>query len=284
MSIGYLTHRLEITFWIAAVSVMKSRRAMRVLPFVLLLSLCLVSMSITSITLGRLAKDRETRPQAVQPTSGPTDTPPVATGQKNALLILADDLESPEPRLEGVWLCVFLPTAPRLTMLPLYPAALSGGHKEDLRLAGLFGLDGQKMPLPAFQDSLKAKGLWWDYMLVIDEAGIQDVVDLVGGIDLDAGHLNGIETLAYLPKAWEAPQEALYSQARLGSALCQAKNEMLEKIDSVQLIKILVNHVQANVSPTDMAAAVAWLKTQSDDHKFDCDFPTLPELFPAVIP
>jgi len=105
---------------------------------------------------------------------------PSGNGQLNLLAIGVDHLVSPQPNLESLWLIVFSPDVPHLMFLPIYPTSLDGRASDDSGepLVVNFALDTNGDPDQGFRNILKARGIWWDTFILVDEAGISNIMQL----------------------------------------------------------------------------------------------------------
>ena len=149
------------------------------------------------------------------------ERPQLASRQRNLLVIGVDDLGAFEPRLESVWMAIYLPGNPHFMLLPVYPSPKAASEEQSLNppLPQLFELGATKAPGVRFLEALEADGLWWTGYLILDHVALADVAEFLGG----AGELStevGAFDLASLPLAAVDSQQALLGQARLLQALC----------------------------------------------------------------
>jgi hypothetical protein len=283
MSFSSIFQRLEIAFWIAAIAVMKDRRALRFIPALIISSLCLLSGSLITTSLshhGQMGVGIKLPVIASAPATATSY--PLANGQKNLLVILVDQLESRSPHLEGVWLCVYIPSMPHLTLLPLYPAAFGGTNRSDETLASLFNFEADRKPASAFLEAIRSKGLWWDNTLVLDKIGVAKIVEISGGVDLGTGYINGEQAIARLPAAAESPRPALLGQGVLIRELCRRASSLLINIDPVRTLEQLSSHMVSDFSTDDLESG--WYRMRDYGGELNCEFPTLQEIAPTTTP
>ncbi|RPI35044.1 MAG: hypothetical protein EHM70_00880 [Chloroflexota bacterium] len=103
--------------------------------------------------------------------------PTLANGQRSVLIVVTDRVNTPNPRLLSAWLIVYVPTEPRLTYLPIYPAEA----ETDWQLSKSFHLNKQRGPggeisiHKSFLDVLQERDLWWSGYLVLDRDTIAEI-------------------------------------------------------------------------------------------------------------
>ncbi|MBN2548476.1 MAG: hypothetical protein JXB15_04935 [Anaerolineales bacterium] len=282
MNLTQISRRIEITFWLAAIAIMKDRRLLLWLKILAIVSLLAAFLLIGYSGVRKQILPRAF-PMAFQPvahTQAPTQP---ANGQVNVLVILVDRLEVEKPALEGVWLGVFLPSMPRVTLLPVYPAALQDAESQDERLEKAFRLDAKGQPAAKFQAILQEKELWWNNFIILDRTTVSEFIDLAGGIEIDQlGNQNGPESLAVLPHAWQAPERALVMQASLAAGLCRKKPAELVGANPVQTIDRLSRHMVFDFGIEEIVSA--WYQLQAYNGAISCEFPTLPGVIPTPAP
>jgi len=153
--------------------------------------------------------------------------------QKNILIIGVNSLDTEKPQLESVWLMMYVPIMPRVTLMPLYPSFVSQSGELSIRvdddLASAFHLEAGKTPSPDFLANLAGRGLWWNNYIVIDAEGLAEVIDYVGGLDRagsPARHaisrISGKKAVAAIPSTSDKPQHSLLEQTRVAQELCRS--------------------------------------------------------------
>jgi hypothetical protein len=269
-----LSERLEILFWNSAIRLMEDRKAVRFLPILLFVSMCLAAGIVTVAAAGRLVGTMaETAPLDAAPGEPEALRPAVSNGQHNVLLVLVDQLTTASSDLQGVWLVLRLPDSPRLVFLPLYPDGSNGDPDQDAVLKKLFTLEQDGRPGAAFLKGLKSRDVWWDYYLVVDQYLLRELVDLVGGVDLQGETLSGAQSLERLPSVDKDPESSLAGQARLLDALCKRSDRFGDLSTQVSSPRPLLAHLRSDFG-TD-AITGAWLRLQAYGIDLSCEFPTL---------
>lgn len=269
MSISTIIQRLEITFWMAWVAALRSIRVVRWAPVVLVISACGLALLITAGSAvylnGGLFGGQPARAEAMTVTN--TGTPL----QSNTLFILVDDMDSPQAKLEGVWLIVADPAYQHLTFLPLHPrSASAAGDMRDLAQA--YRQPGDGTLDPAFAEAVTSYGVWWDHFLVLDRTTLSALVELVGGVGLGNGLADGTLAIASLPEPGNQPEAVLERQALLLMGICQQSDVLFKGADPKIITGLL-----AGSSRSDLAAnefQTAWEALQQAGSP-TCEFPTI---------
>jgi hypothetical protein len=199
-----------------------------------------------------------------------TPEPATANGQRNVLVIGVDTLQPENARLESIWLILYFPGYSEFNLIPLFPAALSGGQSQDDALAGAFELQADHLPASEFLAAVQDLDLWWNKVLVIDEAGLARMIDQVGGVVLNGDTYGGANAVANLSNPWDAPKRALQGQASLAKALCSQSPGVFSP-ETIQAMGSLIGtHI---FTSGDMRSTLAdW---QNLNEPVSCQFPTL---------
>jgi len=210
----------------------------------------------------------------------------LATGQRNILIIGIDRLEAAEPRLESIWLALYVPTSPKITLMPIYPSLTQNqtGYQanQDATLAKGFALDDKYQPDLSFLKSLQNRGLWWNNFIVLDELAMVQIIDLTdpvgekGETDQEQAYqLNGIRTLADLPLPWENPLAAVLSQAKLLADLCHEAPDVQsgKQVETSIFSDQLSHHLVTDINPEQIRKD--WSNMMGIGTGISCEFPSL---------
>lgn len=190
-------------------------------------------------------------------------------GQRNLLVIGVDDLQASQPRLDGVWLVLYIQGYPQITLLPVYPQP-SGQENISpaLSLEKSFHLVRGSEIDPAFLDALKARQLWWNNYVLFDKTTADKLFQWTKRVG-QVG--SGAKSGADLPAAREDPDGALASQHKQIQDLCQAANLSTSE-DLSRLIELASQHV---ITDLDVKEAVSEFRDLlSHPQRLACEFPT----------
>jgi hypothetical protein len=194
---------------------------------------------------GRAAETKSTDIQADPPPEG------INNGQRNLLVAWVDRLDSASPRLEGLWLILFVPDSPSLTWLPLYPAGLIGNIAGSSSWVADFHLTPDGKLDPQFVADLRSKDVWWNNYLAIDEAGLVEIVNRNLNANEDPAITPqpnaGLRIISNMPLAWEDPAGALNAQFDLLDRFCLPPTASIHAASAADLIGPLDHHLITNL-------------------------------------
>ena len=272
MNISNLSNQIEIAFWTGVVSLLRPRKSTRLITITSFLLLCLVALLLMAFTFfykGRTSRSLEAKSAAVHmtPFLGRPDN-----GQENLLLILVDQVDATEPRLQGVWMLIHDPSGNKVYFMPIYPAQSEFGQdvKQSVGMGKISGL------APELEQVLQREGLWWDNFLIIDRETLASLVQLAGGIDLEDGRLDGQQVIGLLPIADQDAQTALDLQARIAQGVCQRFDSMVQNESPQALFELLIGggtqSVYSDLTHSELLTSWNRLKKAGG---MSCYFPTL---------
>ncbi len=180
----------------------------------------------------------------------------INNGQRNLLVAWVDSLDAKNPRLEGLWLVLFVPNSPSLTWLPLYPDGLIesiGGNPQwyaDFHLTPDGEFDSQ------FVDDLRSEDVWWNNHVVIDETGLVEIVNrslnVNGSPAITPQPDAGDRIIGNMPLAWEAPSEALKAQFDLLDSLCLSIPASTQAASPADLLDLLDHHLISDLQAEEI--------------------------------
>jgi hypothetical protein len=205
---------------------------------------------ISPVKSGRVSAPNFTDVQA--------DPPPVGinNGQRNLLVTWVDQLDSASPRLEGLWLVLFVPDSPSLTWLPLYPAGLIENVDGNQNWYQDFHLTQDGKLDPQFVADLRSKDVWWNNYLVIDNTGLVAIVNRNLNDSEDPAITPqpdaGGRIIANMPLAWENPAEALKAQFNLLDRFCLPPSTSYHAASGMDLISPLEHHLITNLQADEI--------------------------------
>jgi len=210
-------------------------------------------------------------PVATQIAATSTATP---NDQQNFLIIGVDDLEAESPRLESVWMLLYIPPTPQFTLIPLYPSAYAGGEETQDYMESTFALGNDLKPNPAFLVAVQSVNTWWNNYIILDETAMANVINTASADNAINNPDFGSRTIAMLPLAWEDPKAAVLAQAELLNGLCHdfARNFSGKNLDISS--KTLSNHVRSDLNAAQLTAMLQQM-TINKSERFRCQFPTI---------
>lgn len=238
---------------------MKTRFVISFLTF----TICL----LIGIQLGNHAKSPpdtrllETRPLVNSPSQ-----------QRSIVFIAADDLQSSEPRLVGVWLVLYRPDVPSISLLSLYPSQPSATSTQKIDLAAAFSLTKEGAPSSSFFKALQDFHFNWNGYLLIDDTGVAAIIDWMQGITVDNQTIGGIEALNGLIRPWENTRLASETQRDYLMSACKRMAQLPADSNWTSLLTgLMPQHLRTDLS-FDLILS-DWKRLVSGPDPFSCEFP-----------
>jgi hypothetical protein len=250
----------------------------RRLPYLLLFGCFL----LIGFSIGRGVLDDPAESRAIRPPSG------VAASQRNILVIGVDDLNARQPRLESIWLVIYLIDHPQAIFLPIYPPPTEGARTgeadpphpsldpaDQARLPGeLFKTAPDGSPDLDFLEAHQAKNLWWSGYILVDEIGMAEVVEAARKLGADdLGSTSGIRAIAEIPPAWVDPVGALAGQVELARTMCRYLKGAPSDLELSPLLDIIPRHARTDLNLTRATSELKNLL--SSPGGLSCEFPTV---------
>jgi hypothetical protein len=215
--------------------------------------------------------------------------PAMANGQRSILLITVDKLDARKPRLTGVWALLYVPTNPRLTLIPVFPTLNNRDTKGELAKSFKIQQEASSRKLdPTFIRLIQEQIPWWSGHIILDQRALAEVVDLwvyssgmisnnsPSNDDKRSAKNNRIQIISDLSDAWDDPYSALFSQASLYQELCwgMAWSEIDFKTSQTQELVIAIRkHFSSDLDPELILTEILNLRDLGGN--FICEFPTL---------
>jgi hypothetical protein len=196
------------------------------------------------------------------------------TGQRNLLIIGVDSLDREDPRLESLWLLLYLPGRSPVTCMPLYPGVSRAGSLEENPFVQAFGLDRSGKPEPAFFDRLRHEQVWWSGYVLLDEYALAAFIDHLGGLEMDGRRMDGVQALQGIPQPWQDRAGALGGQVALLRSICRrAGARMPEQVELAGYLEQTNRHLLADI---DLELEIQeWLGAAGPQPALECEFPLL---------
>jgi hypothetical protein len=214
--------------------------------------------------------------------------PALANEQRSILLVTVDDLDASKPRLTGVWAVLYVPTNPRLTLLPIYPTLNRGSEDKLANSFRLYKEAGTSRLDPAFVSLLEEHIPWWSGYILLDHTALTEVVNywayspgliressLFGSSSNVAKHY-GSQVISDLPSVWEDPYSSLFSQASLYQELCWGATWTDTGFEAGQTLEHMAqikNHYSTDLDPETILAEMQSLRGLGGS--LVCEFPTI---------
>jgi hypothetical protein len=197
--------------------------------------------------------------------------------QRNILLIGVDSFQAEEPRLEGVWMVLYLRDTPHFMLVPVYPSQVQDENQSalvDQNLARLFSLEDGQVPNAMFLQALKDKQLWWDGYIVLDKSALVEILAMTSSENEITGH-NQPPPAINLADIEEAPMRALLGQAQIAQELCRNSGLVIasDKSRYPALIAQASPHIRTDLNLVIIAGEVVGALRNGGG--ISCEFPSL---------
>jgi hypothetical protein len=218
------------------------------------------------ITIGRSIFRVNRQIEKKEQVSKETVTQP-ATGQNSWLILGVDNLKGAAPRLQSVWLALFFPGKPAVTLLPVFP--VPGGES----LGDTFSFDRRGDPGDEFTYALHEKRLWWTGYIVLDASALTDILDQLEnqGSSSLAGPV--VQDMVKLTETGGSFSTIQHSQTNLLAGACRQANGLLSFADAQRLAADLSPHLRTDLNLAQVTRA--WPVTEAGKLKVDCEFPMM---------
>jgi hypothetical protein len=197
--------------------------------------------------------------------------------QRNILLIGVDSFQAEEPRLEGVWMILYLRDTPHFMLVPIYPSQMQDENHSalvDQNLARLFSLEDGQIPNTLFLQALQDKQLWWDGYIVLDKSALVEILAMTSS---ESGTTSQSQQppAINLAEIEEAPMRALLVQAQLAQELCRNSGVMIasDKNRFPGLIAQASAHIRTDLDLAEIAGEV--VEALRHGGGISCEFPSL---------
>lgn len=161
--------------------------------------------------------------------------------QRSVLVIGVDDLRSPNPQLDSVWMVMYIPSLTSITIMPVYPTAFlkPDGLQValDSELAKNYDIDQNGLIKDSFFAYLRAIGMPWQASIVVDHQAVTGLINFMSKSQYQAEEKAG--------KSPSYPRPALNLVSDLNTSL---EVGAVERISVVQDICRL--SFKADLTPT----------------------------------
>jgi hypothetical protein len=218
-------------------------------------------------------------PQQIKALSGAPviQTPTISTGaavnQRKVLVVVVDNFLTDTPQLETIWLATYVNTRSQISLIPLFPASLSGGEQDDQEIDKNFKIDGDGVFSNELQNVFRSRQINWDHYLFLDEYGLAMLIDTIGGVDFGRGQVSGVRVLSQVPQAKDDAQAAIFAYAALARSICRQSGELVEMNDALDLYHQLGTHLRTDIP--EQLIVDEWQQLRKTKMGVFCDFPSL---------
>lgn len=197
------------------------------------------------------------------------------TEQLNVLVIGVEEVGAAETRLKSIWLILVPPNGGELTFLPIYPQAARSSIEVYAKPHEPLWVDARSVESATIIRLLAEQKTWWHEVVLVDEAGLASMLELLGGVDLYTETLAGVISINAAPNAWEQPQAALASQTALFKDICGQSIAFAQMLDPGAFLLPDSGHFKTSSNHVDLFSILHTISLRTSISGFGCQFPTL---------
>lgn len=206
--------------------------------------------------------------QQMEPESRPRVKIP-NNDQYNILIIGVDDMEKEDAQLESVWLVAHVRNSSRVTLIPIFPSP--DIPDQNINLPNSFHIEDGR-PGIEFWDAMRETNLWWKGYLVSDTGSSENLIDALGGVDINNQRMSGVQAVSNITSWRENPDIAVDHQKMLLESLCH--QFWGDQTTNKDIILELMDHaLHANLKTK--ITLTRWVTKSASDGNLTCEFPTL---------
>jgi hypothetical protein len=186
----------------------------------------------------------------------------MGNSQRNLLVLIVDNIQSPRSRLEGVWLLITAADTHQLILVPVYPGQANWSEP----LKSNFALTDELQPTTGFLDLLTDMVLW-DHYLLIDRDGINSILATTGqykrqASDTSISNANN-----------DADQLTLEEQTSLWGSICTSIAGIIDR-DELEAYFYRISQLVTTDLPWSDSTLLSLGGTGAGE-QITCEFPTL---------
>ncbi len=155
--------------------------------------------------------------------------PVLKFNQRNLLVVQVDSLRSARPRLQAIWLAIYLPEMSQVMLLPLYPSLDEyAGSELEQALQTIREIpspvDDERNLDPKLVEALRSTGLWWEHTLVFDYLALIELLETyredASPGDEDIPVFDPLQVVSGLAAQSNQPETFLKTSAMLFRQIC----------------------------------------------------------------
>jgi hypothetical protein len=214
---------------------------------VLLLATCF-ALGLVSALLGRTPEE--------EPAPTPLATPDEDESQVD-VLILGFDRAGGEPALRAIWIASFEPPGRELFLTGI-PSDAPSPALDSRAISTAFAIGAGGAPSAEFLDALVSiAALTPDLVIALDDRGFQEIVDYLGGVDLNNAALDGAQILAVLDLLADDPAASTATQRSVLQAMVRSAEPLGDSPDITPLAALVPDHAYLSLPMTQAIALAA---------------------------
>jgi hypothetical protein len=211
----------------------------------------------------------------------PTQLPPPTEDQVDVVIVGYDHGDDNRAVLRSIWIASFEPPGRDLFLTGI-PADSLSPDLDGRPLSTAFAITSDGAPSPQFLRALSGIApMTPDLVVTLDEVGFTQIVDYLGGIDLNGAMLDGSQILAVLELLSEDPAASTATQRSVLQAMVERSEQLGDSPDITPLTGLVPDHAYVSLPMTQSIALVApLLPLETSRVHFDVYGASSPDLSP----
>jgi hypothetical protein len=188
-------------------------------------------------------------------------SPKAPNGQRNFLVAVVDDAAGESTALQALWLAAAVPEEGAISWMPLYPEPLDQPEARYAEVHEALMVNPEDEGAWNGLGLLRQQGVWWDEVILLDNAALTVVAQLLG-----AGVETGIQSAV-------EPQNALHAQVRFIRQFCMNAPALGAEVALDQVLALTTGtpHVRSTMSQFEMIAL--WDQFGANGFALSCEHP-----------
>lgn len=198
--------------------------------------------------------------------------------QRSILIITVDDLSGNGARLDTIWLILYMPNLPIITLIPVYPTINPSGDSIevdlDYDLKTQFKLEPRGIIDPIFLAYLRENGISWSKYIILDRATIHQIDQFATNLKIDSptGSIH-VDLNSIIPDKELTPTERILSQANIAQNICLHYTELMLTPETVlRYFPRMVHRIETDFNTQEAAYEIWTIKEAMAG--FKCGFPS----------
>ncbi len=135
------------------------------------------------------------------------------SGQKNNLLVVVNKVDTQQAILEGVWLVIEDSSTYDFSFIALYPTNNDAGNSN-------IYVNPKDIVALTTLNFVTAQDIWWEHVFIVDEAALNQLLELTGGFTHEGGNITNIADMHVIPLALQPPAQSFQTQSTVLNGIC----------------------------------------------------------------
>ena len=198
--------------------------------------------------------------------------------QRSILIVTVDDLKDNRARLDSIWLILYVPNLPEITLIPVYPEISSTGDglniDLDNDLQAKFNLEPGAIIDPIFMTHLREFGITWSKYFILDRSTINQINQYATDLHKEfPPSSNREESSSIIPNVELTQTERILFQAEIAQNICHRYAEIMLTPDTVlRYFPRVLDRIETDLNAQEAAYEIWTIEEAMAG--FSCVFPS----------